>query len=507
MARGINGVVLGDVRTLFDLGAAGEMTDGQLLERFLDDRVESGGSAFGVLVDRHGPMVFGVCRRTLRHAQEAEDAFQATFLVLARRARSIRNREAVGPWLLGVARKVAARARSDAQRRRTLDVRPDESDSAGEATSAVDGEEIAALLSEVERLPRRLREPLVLCYLQGMTYSSAADALRLTEGTVRGRLVRAKESLRVRLTRRGFSPASLAPMLVDIRILEEAPRRLIEPTVRASMRVAAGESMAGVVSTSAASLMEGVLKTMLSAKLKTTAALALTLGMIGLGTGVHARQKPVEQPAENGAQVKKSGVPAAGGEMAGPDAAILSGLVGGRIVRTAEVTKDSMILSYLPDWGFGNVDNIGIAGNDGGVRTLVDWPDVPASESKSPELRFYLAFFSRKTTSKPKPGMIGAFELSSEWPEPTSWRTRPSYEPEPIAREKFSPGDGWKVFEITEWVRSRGGNSGQGLMLRFLVEDRPGSGDWSGYECVSREGQGEWAHRRPMLLVVGLPKK
>jgi RNA polymerase sigma factor (sigma-70 family) len=499
MAKGINGVVFGQLKTLFDDGAVLSLSDGELLCRFLDDRGELGEAAFEVLVHRHGPLVFGICRRTLGDTHQTEDAFQATFLLLARKAHSIRNREAVVSWLVGVAGKVSARAKGDAHRRRAHEERVAEMAPQWAVSASTDRDEVDALMKEVDRLRRPLREAVVLCHLQGLTYDSAAEALGVSEGAVRGRLARARELLRSRLKRRGISHEVSSAVLITPKLLGTVPDRLIAPTVRASMAVAFGQAAAGIVPGSAITLMEGVLQAMVLSKLKTAAVLALSVGLITFGSAfhVHAWQRP------ESAKAKEAGK---GVEAKGNDTD-LAELLGGRIVRSTEVTKDCMILSYLPDWAFGNVDNIGIAGNGGGVRTLVDWPDVPSTEAKSADLRFYLAFYSRKTTAKPKPGSVVAFEVTGEWPERTSWETRPPYEPEPAAYAKFEPGDGWKAFDITEFVRNHDGKSGQGLLIRFLIEDRPANGDWSGYEFVSREGKDEWAKRRPMLVVVGPTKK
>lgn len=163
-----------------------------------------------------------------------------------------------------------------------------------------------------------------------------------------------------------------------------------------------------------------------------------------------------------------------------------------------------MVLSYLPDWSHGNVDNIAVANNDGGVRTLVNWrelnPDIMSSN-----VRIYLAFYSRKTRSDGPLGSILAFPLLGDWPERTSWNTMPEYDAEPSGTYKFMPGDGWKVFDITPVVRGRAqaGRPSHGVMLRFLREDRSGAKkNWSGYEFVSREGTGRWEDRRPRILIV-----
>jgi len=191
------------------------------------------------------------------------------------------------------------------------------------------------------------------------------------------------------------------------------------------------------------------------------------------------------------------------GEKAKPDDQ-LAALVQGRIVRSTAITKDCMVLSYLPDWAYGNVDNIGVANNDGGVRTLLSWPDID-SEGGSADLHYVIAFYSRKTTAGGTAGPILAFELRESWTERTSWQTLPDYDPEPAASFKFSPGDGWKLFDLTAVVQAqaKSGRKNHGVLLRFLSEDRTGKKDnWSGYAFVSREGKGEWAGRTPLFLVV-----
>ena len=127
----------------------------------------------------------------------------------------------------------------------------------------------------------------------------------------------------------------------------------------------------------------------------------------------------------------------------------------GPIVRAIPVSKDCMILAYMPDWNFGNVDNFGIGNNDGGVRTLIDWPAIPADEADSPDRQFLIALYSRKTISHPPAGPIHAFEILENWPELNSWKTQPKYDPEPAATYKFEPDDGWKLFDITPLVRAQ----------------------------------------------------
>jgi len=195
--------------TLFGAGTATGLTDGQLLDRFASRRDEGAEAAFEALVERHRAMVLHVCRGVLGASQDVEDAFQATFLVLARQAGSIRKRESVGPWLHGVALRVSARARAEAARRRAHERRAAVGGARGDAPEVDQG--LAAVLhEELARLPEKHRDPVVLCYLEGLSHEQAAARLGWPVGTVKTRLGRARETLRSRLTRRGLAPASAA---------------------------------------------------------------------------------------------------------------------------------------------------------------------------------------------------------------------------------------------------------------------------------------------------------
>ncbi len=198
MASGPSTAVLKQLNTLFQVGAVGGLTDGQLLDRFVQQRDEA---AFAALVERHGPMVLRVCRSRLGDRHDAEDAFQATFLVLAQKARSIRESEAVAGWLLGVAGRVSAKAQAAARRRSIAEQKAVLS--ADLATAESPPEPWAELYDELERLPEKYRLPLVLCYLEGLTYEQAAVRLGCPVRTVQSRLARGRERLRGRLERRG----------------------------------------------------------------------------------------------------------------------------------------------------------------------------------------------------------------------------------------------------------------------------------------------------------------
>jgi RNA polymerase sigma-70 factor (ECF subfamily) len=176
------------------------MTERQLLECFVtaNDR-----DAFGVLVERHGPMVLAVCRTVLREEQDVEDAFQDTFLVLARRAGTIKHPESIGPWLHRVALRRARHVRFAASQRRRHE--RNRIDSRREyPIEPPDLSLIPLLREEVRRLPRNHRLPVLLCYLEGKTCQEAAARLRCPVGTIKGRLWRARQTLRVRLSRRGL---------------------------------------------------------------------------------------------------------------------------------------------------------------------------------------------------------------------------------------------------------------------------------------------------------------
>jgi RNA polymerase sigma-70 factor (ECF subfamily) len=258
--------MLRDVRTLFDSGTTVGVSDGELLGRFADsagrDRSEAAGPAFAALVERHGAMVWRVCRSVLRDEHDAEDAFQATFLVLVKRAGSVRRRESVASWLYGVALRVAARARADMARRRRHERRAGESKPAADRPG--DGRispELAAIVhEELSRLPERYRAVVVLCHLEGQTCEAAARWLGWPVGTVKSRLARGRERLRGRLVRRGLGPDEASgSSVVPVGILRAA---LARTTVEAMFRFAGGRPIGGVASSTALSWAHRTLRTM-----------------------------------------------------------------------------------------------------------------------------------------------------------------------------------------------------------------------------------------------------
>jgi RNA polymerase sigma factor (sigma-70 family) len=257
-----------------------EMTDGQLLEHFVTNHDEA---AFEVLVRRHGPMILGVCRRLLRHPQDVEDAFQATFLVLVRKAASIGQRELLGNWLYGVAYRTALDARAATARRRKREKQVSLMPEPATVDGADDWRDLRPLLDqELSRLPDMYRIPIVLCDLEGRTRRDAARQLGIPAGTLSGRLTSAREMLAKRLARHGLalSGGALLAALSPSAVSASVPSPLVASAVQAATAVASGHGLAGVVSVQAAALAEGVMKTMLVKMLKIAPTVLLTLVVI-----------------------------------------------------------------------------------------------------------------------------------------------------------------------------------------------------------------------------------
>jgi cobalt-zinc-cadmium efflux system membrane fusion protein len=269
----------------------GGASDAQLLERFATRRDEC---AFEVLVWRHGGLVLHVCGRLLRHAQDAEDAFQATFLALARSAGSIGKGEALAAWLYKVAYRAAlrvrARATREAARRRDRLAPPAPRPAGGEA-----GADVRPVLDEeINRLPEKYRAAVVLCYLQGKTAGEAARVLGCARGTVCSRLAWARQRLRGRLTRRGLAlaAAGLAAPLAP----GAAPAALVGATVKSAVLFASGQAARGGLPGPAVALAEGVLRTMLKTKIKMAAGVLLVVGALGLGAGLCVQRVLAQRP-------------------------------------------------------------------------------------------------------------------------------------------------------------------------------------------------------------------
>jgi RNA polymerase sigma factor (sigma-70 family) len=329
MAKGIHSEASQHVRMLFEAGAVGGLTDTQLLERFQAREGEAAELAFAALVERHGPMILRVCRRTLRDEHDAQDAFQATFLVLVRRADSLHARDSLGGWLHGVACRVAACSRAAEVRRRVHERMVAEAAPNSTPAADVGWDDLGPVLhEEIGRLPETYRAAVVLCDLEGLTQDQAAQRLGWPPGTVRSRLARGRGRLQVRLTRRGLAPAvgTIASLLTAEAATAAVPAALVEAAARAATLTAAGQTIAGVVS--AAALSEVVVRAMFMTRIKFIAAALLTIGAGAGGTAVIAYQ---QAPGQHG-------TPTAPGEGATEPSAPVAGLPTAAEFRSASET-------------------------------------------------------------------------------------------------------------------------------------------------------------------------
>jgi RNA polymerase sigma factor (sigma-70 family) len=298
MASARSSDLLRHVRTLFGAGVVAGLSDAQLLERFTTQSTTAANAAltaeeaFAALVARHGPMVLGVCRRALHDQGEVEDAFQATFLVLVRRAGSVRAGDSLGRWLYGVACRVAAKARARSLRLRSraarlrVDPAAQDNDCAAERVGL-----LAALDEEVSRLPEKYRAPIVLCHLEGLTHAQAAARLRWPVGTVSGRLSRARGLLKDRLVGRGLGPTAgiLGSLLAADEVRVAVPEHLARGTARAAVRLSlGGVSQAGAASASTLALVRSVSRAAVLVKLKAGAAVLLALALAGAAVAAAA---------------------------------------------------------------------------------------------------------------------------------------------------------------------------------------------------------------------------
>jgi RNA polymerase sigma-70 factor (ECF subfamily) len=281
------------IRSVLEAPGDSGRNDAQLLDDFAGRRDQT---AFATLVRRHGRLVLAVCRRVLGNAHEAEDAFQATFLVLARRAGALRLRHSLSSWLYGVAYRLALKTRTRASRQRQHEARA----AAAHMSPAHDNlswNEVRAVLDEeLTRLPERLRAPLILCYLTGKTQDEAAQHIGWSLATFRRRLERGRILLRDRLTRRGLALSAALSALLAQDALAAVPVPLLTGTVETATAFAAGQ---GPVTSPSVILAEELMKAMSATRLKLAAAVVLTLGLLALGTGfaLHRALAGANKPA------------------------------------------------------------------------------------------------------------------------------------------------------------------------------------------------------------------
>jgi RNA polymerase sigma factor (sigma-70 family) len=301
------GAVLRHIRRLAAAREDPEPPDHQLLGRFARDRDEA---AFAALLRRHGPMVLRVCRGVLHDLHDAEDAFQAAFVLLARKAGSIHRREAVSGWLYRVAYRVAVRARANTARRKVLEQRAVPMPPADPVLDMSLREVQDVLFEELEGLPEQYRAPLVLCALEEKPLEEAARLLGWTRGAVKGRLQRGREALRARLRRRGIDlPVTLAAAALALHSASNpVSATLVDSTLRAALTIAAGNgAAAGGVSAKVAALVQGASRTMFSGKTKIVTALLLAVSAAATAFGIiRLRASAADPPAPAPGKVERS---------------------------------------------------------------------------------------------------------------------------------------------------------------------------------------------------------
>jgi RNA polymerase sigma factor (sigma-70 family) len=293
--------VIDQLRRTIYLGDGAGLSDGQLLSAFIDQRDEA---AFAALVRRHGQLVLGVCRRLLPRLPDAEDAFQATFLVLVRKAASIKSRETVAGWLYGVAYNTALKARAlnakRGARERQVPEMPDPEAVQPEAR----WQELQPLLDRgLSGLPEKYRLPIVLCDLEGKPRKDAAQQLGVREGTLSSRLTRGRALLAGRLSRQGVVLSGVAlAALVGNAASAAVSAALLLATVKSAVQLAAGRAAGGAISAQVTALTEGVLKAMLVSKLKLGTAVVLALGVVFACAATTAQALKAEPAAKQRAE-------------------------------------------------------------------------------------------------------------------------------------------------------------------------------------------------------------
>ena len=304
IVRRRDGAILRQLRTLYNIGTIGDLTDGQLLERFATDADEVAELAFSALVERHEAMVWRVCLAIVRDEHEAEDAFQATFLVLVRKARSLWVRDSLGPWLHQVACRTASCLRTTVIRRRKHEQRRAEKDAARsvEVGTPRDPDLDAAVHEEVNRLPEKYRAPVVLCDLEGRTHQEAARFLGWPIGTVKSRQSQGRGLIRDRLVRRGLGLAVAGAVVESLRQTAVAamPKEVSRSTVNAAMQQSARLLTGFGVSAHVLTLTQGVLRAMLWIRLRflTVATLAVGIASGGASVYVAGSQEPAPKDGQ-----------------------------------------------------------------------------------------------------------------------------------------------------------------------------------------------------------------
>jgi RNA polymerase sigma factor (sigma-70 family) len=297
MAIRLAGSAIDGLQTLFHWGAIGNWTDSQLVTLFVTGE-EASEAAFRVLIHRHGPMVLGICRRVLGDEHAAEDAFQATFLVLVKKAGGLRDCSLLSNWLYGVALRLANKEKAKGARRRIVERQATER--AVAAGGDVDQAELRSVIDEeIRRLPERYRVPLVLCHLEGLRHEEVAKRLGCPVGTVESRLSRAREQLRTRLERRGLAPtASVMGLMLRPPGVSTVFPSLVEATLRVAIEQSSGRSAIGTAIASLGCLLErtyGLIPALNARTVMSTLVLCTSIAVVAIGA-YRADGQPERRP-------------------------------------------------------------------------------------------------------------------------------------------------------------------------------------------------------------------
>ncbi len=302
MATGESRPLARNLERLWSSGTVSGLSDAELVKRFTNSKGPAAEQAFEALLGRHGPMVLGVCRHILRRPQDVDDAFQATFLVLVRKARSIRVGESLGPWLYGVAYRTAIRARTQVARHHLEEMDDLEAAAADPARSAFAWEIRPMLHEELNRLPEKYRSPIVLCHLEGKSHEEAARMLDWPVGTLSGRLSRGRQLLKDRLQRRGLTvSAAMLSAHFPGETIQALPPRLVELTVELALGSGAGSTGSPTVLT----LTQGVVNAMFLQSLKKAALVLMSLAVVTGTFGIRAGWVPAIRGANEGVATQR----------------------------------------------------------------------------------------------------------------------------------------------------------------------------------------------------------
>lgn len=400
------------VRNLRDIALRSDgvdLSDNELLDMFVRRRDEA---AFAALVKRHGPMVMSVCRRVLGNCADAEDAFQAAFLVLARKASAIARRELLANWLYGVAHNVARKARAQVCRRRLLEKQVPALPDLAEVCEQPWSDVLPLLDRELSRLPAKYRSPIVLCHLEGKSHKQAAVQLGCPVGTVSGQLSRGKALLAQRLSRHivGLSAGSLAGLLSQNAASASALNPgTISATTKAAMLFATGKlAVPGIISPHVHLLTNGVLKTMLFKKLATISAAVCALVLIGVpvGLAVHENSSQRTRTAKTGAREMPTDresrqVASRGGET--PDRNILknAGVEEGQSHPdhwSQGATINGVEYSWDKNVGFKSKTSLCLNKTANRYFPIAQWYQVVPREGDSPEIQLSAQVKAEKAT-------------------------------------------------------------------------------------------------------------